>query len=55
VDLLPRPGGWYVLEVNAVLGWRALAPVAGVDVAAELVRFLAGAGPGDGPARRRAR
>jgi ribosomal protein S6--L-glutamate ligase len=46
VDLLPGPAGeWYVLEVNAVPGWRALAPVAGVDVAAELVRFLAaGAG-----------
>jgi tetrahydromethanopterin:alpha-L-glutamate ligase len=42
VDLLPGPdGAWYVLEVNAVPGWRALAPVAGVDVAAALVRFLA--------------
>ena len=42
VDLLPGPGGeWYVLEVNAVPGWRALAPVTGVDVAAALVRFLA--------------
>jgi ribosomal protein S6--L-glutamate ligase len=42
VDLLPGPGGeWYVLEVNAVPGWRALAPVTGVDVAAEVVRFLA--------------
>ncbi|MCI0457704.1 MAG: RimK family alpha-L-glutamate ligase [Gemmataceae bacterium] len=41
VDLLPRrQGGWYVLEVNAVPGWRALAPVTGVDVAAETVRFL---------------
>jgi ribosomal protein S6--L-glutamate ligase len=41
VDLLPGPGGeWYVLEVNAVPGWRALAPVTGVDVAVELVRFL---------------
>jgi ribosomal protein S6--L-glutamate ligase len=41
VDLLPGPGGeWYVLEVNAVPGWRALAPVAGVDVAAALIRFL---------------
>ena len=28
VDLLPGPGGeWYVLEVNAVPGWRTLAPV----------------------------
>jgi ribosomal protein S6--L-glutamate ligase len=42
VDLLPGPdGSWYVLEVNAVPGWRALAPVTGVDVAAELLRFLA--------------
>ena len=41
VDLLPGPDGeWYVLEVNAVPGWRALAPVTGVDVAAEVVRFL---------------
>jgi ribosomal protein S6--L-glutamate ligase len=42
VDLLPgRAGEWYVLEVNAVPGWRALAPVSGVDIASELVRFLA--------------
>jgi ribosomal protein S6--L-glutamate ligase len=42
VDLLPgTDGAWYVLEVNAVPGWRALAPVSGVDVAAALVRFLA--------------
>jgi ribosomal protein S6--L-glutamate ligase len=42
VDLLPGPQGeWYVIEVNAVPGWRALAPVTGIDVAAELVRFLA--------------
>ena len=42
VDLLPRPGGGYdVLEVNAVPGWRALAPVSGVDVAAEIIRYLA--------------
>ena len=40
VDLLPGPDGeWYVLEVNAVPGWRALAPVTGVDIAAALVRF----------------
>jgi ribosomal protein S6--L-glutamate ligase len=43
VDLLPAPGGgWYVLEVNAVPGWRALAPVSGFDVAREIVAFLAG-------------
>jgi ribosomal protein S6--L-glutamate ligase len=41
VDLLPGPAGeWYVLEVNAVPGWRALAPVAGVDLAAALIRFV---------------
>jgi ribosomal protein S6--L-glutamate ligase len=41
VDLLPGPDGeLYVIEVNAVPGWRALAPVTGVDVAAELVRFV---------------
>jgi ribosomal protein S6--L-glutamate ligase len=41
VDLLPGPRGeWYVLEVNAVPGWRALAPVAGVDVAAAVIDFL---------------
>jgi RimK family alpha-L-glutamate ligase len=40
VDLLPgSQGEWYVVEVNAVPGWRALAPVSGVDVAVELVRF----------------
>jgi len=42
VDLLPGPHGeLYVLEVNAVPGWRALAPVTGVDVAAAIIRFLA--------------
>jgi ribosomal protein S6--L-glutamate ligase len=41
VDILPGPGGeWYILEVNAVPGWRALAGVAGVDIAAALLRFL---------------
>jgi ribosomal protein S6--L-glutamate ligase len=44
VDLLPGPAGvWYVLEVNAVPGWRALAPVAGLDVAQAVVRFLVSA------------
>ncbi len=42
IDLLPRPGGgYYVLEVNAVPGWRALAPTTGIDVACEILRFLA--------------
>jgi ribosomal protein S6--L-glutamate ligase len=41
VDLLPAPdGSWRVLEVNAVPGWRALARVTGLDVAAELITFL---------------
>jgi ribosomal protein S6--L-glutamate ligase len=41
VDLLPGPGGeLFVIEVNAVPGWRALAPVSGVDIATEVVRFL---------------
>jgi RimK family alpha-L-glutamate ligase len=41
VDLLPGTDGeWYVLEVNAVPGWRALAPVTGIDVAAELIRHV---------------
>jgi ribosomal protein S6--L-glutamate ligase len=42
VDLLPRPdGGYFVLEVNAVPGWRALAPTTGVDVAAAIVCRIA--------------
>src|SRR5262249_15545399 len=41
VDLLPRPdGGYVVLEVNAVPGWRALAPATGVDVAAAMINHL---------------
>jgi ribosomal protein S6--L-glutamate ligase len=42
VDVLPgKDGRWYILEVNAVPGWRALAPVTGVDAAAALVDYLA--------------
>jgi ribosomal protein S6--L-glutamate ligase len=41
VDVLPGPGGsMYVLEVNAVPGWRALTAATGVDVASALVEFL---------------
>jgi len=41
VDLLPGPnGGRYVIEVNAVPGWRALSEACGLDVAMEVVRFL---------------
>jgi ribosomal protein S6--L-glutamate ligase len=42
VDLLQGASGeWYVIEVNAVPGWRALAPVCRVDVAAEILCYLA--------------
>ena len=50
VDLLPGPAGeWYVVEVNAVPGWKSLAPTTGVDVAALMVQALAdGRGTGGG-------
>jgi ribosomal protein S6--L-glutamate ligase len=38
--LLGTDGQWYVLEVNAVPGWRALAPVSGVDIAGEILQYL---------------
>ncbi len=42
VDLLPGPDGeLFVIEVNAVPGWKALAPTCGVDVAKEVVQHLA--------------
>jgi ribosomal protein S6--L-glutamate ligase len=42
VDLLPGPDGeLYVLEVNAVPGWRALGAVTGVDVARLILQTLA--------------
>ncbi len=41
VDLLyDRSGGCYVIEVNAVPGWRALQRVTGCDVAAIVMRSL---------------
>jgi RimK family alpha-L-glutamate ligase len=41
VDLLPgKDGKLYVLEVNSVPGWRALAPTTGVDIAVELLSFF---------------
>lgn len=41
VDLLPGPDGrCYLLEVNAVPGWRALSPATGIDVASEVVQFV---------------
>jgi len=42
VDLMQGlDGEWYVLEVNAVPGWRALAPTTGIDIATAMVSFLA--------------
>ena len=42
VDLLPGPHGeLYVIEVNAVPGWKALAPTCGIDIAAQVLGFLA--------------
>jgi len=41
VDLLPAPGGsHYVLEVNAVPGWRALAATLQIDVASLVLDHL---------------
>lgn len=41
VDLLPGPyGELFVIEVNAVPGWRALASVSGLDVAKMILQFL---------------
>ena len=38
VDLLPTPNGeWTIVEVNAVPGWRALAPVCGIDIAKRII------------------
>jgi ribosomal protein S6--L-glutamate ligase len=43
VDLLPgRDGQWYVLEVNAVPGWQALARTLQVDIARRVIEFTAG-------------
>ena len=40
VDLLPDGhGGYYVLEVNAVPGWKALATALEVDIAAEVLSY----------------
>ncbi len=42
VDLLPgKDGNLYVLEVNAVPGWKALAGVTGVDVARKVLDYTA--------------
>ena len=42
VDLLMNERReWFVIEVNAVPGWKALAPTCGIDIATAVVRFLA--------------
>jgi ribosomal protein S6--L-glutamate ligase len=38
--LLDERRAWQVIEVNAVPGWRALAPTCGIDVADRVVRYL---------------
>lgn len=41
VDIVPdEEGRPWVLEVNAVPGWRAIGPTTGVDVAAEVLRYV---------------
>ena len=41
VDLLQgRDGRWYVLEVNAVPGWQALARTLDMDIAAHVLEYL---------------
>ncbi len=37
IDLLREGDRWYVLEANAVPGWRALAPTCGIDVARAVI------------------
>jgi ribosomal protein S6--L-glutamate ligase len=41
IDLLPGPdNSMFILEVNAVPGWRALSSVTGFDVAKEIVHYF---------------
>jgi len=45
VDLLSGPDDqWYVLEVNAVPGWRGLSEVSGIDIAQEILSAAIGDG-----------
>ena len=42
VDVVVDPDGTpYVIEVNAVPGWKALSAATGIDVAADVLKFLA--------------
>jgi ribosomal protein S6--L-glutamate ligase len=41
VDLIQNDNGhWFIIEVNAVPGWKALAPTCGLDIANLLIRTL---------------
>jgi ribosomal protein S6--L-glutamate ligase len=41
IDLLPGPAGeLYLLEVNAVPGWRALTATTGADIAGQIINHL---------------
>jgi len=41
IDFLPdKAGNWYVIEANAVPGWKALSRVCGVDIAAKVVDYV---------------
>lgn len=43
LDFLPDgEGGWYLLEANAVPGWKGLSAACGVDIAAKLIENVAG-------------
>jgi ribosomal protein S6--L-glutamate ligase len=55
VDLLcDERGEWYVIEVNAVPGWRALSVACGMDVAKEIVGLVT-EGAGRPPSRNASR
>jgi RimK family alpha-L-glutamate ligase len=46
VDLLPgRDGNVYVLEVNGIPGWKGLQEATGIDIAGELIDYLASPSP----------
>ncbi len=47
VDLLESPGGTVVCEVNPTPGFKRVEDASGIDVASEIVRYVAGLGSGD--------
>lgn len=41
LDFLPDgEGGWYLLEANAVPGWKGLSAACDVDIAAKLMDYV---------------